>query len=118
MKLEDVTDGMRVRITSGGEDHPLHGARAEVILVTGPLPPDPPRSLQDPCMAQRAHLINSNLDGPAERAARAYRKDSLEAPFAWPHGRVHLSLEGREPASRRTWPFPYVVVSPADIEPA
>jgi hypothetical protein len=109
MKLEDVRDDMVVRITAGGQEHPLHGRIARVILVTAPLPELPPASLRDPRMARLAHLIDSNMDDEQARIARAYRKGSLEAPFAWPHGQVELSLHSG-------WPFPYVVVSPDDIE--
>lgn len=116
MKLEDVKDGMTVVITARGPEHPLHGKRAEVVLVTGPLPAEPPQTLREPSMTGVAHLINSNKDSPADRAARAFRVDSLEQPFAWPCGKVLLSLHGYY--RTRGWPRPCVEVSPEHIEPA
>jgi len=114
MNLSDVKDDMEVRITAGGPGHPLHGHKAFVVIVDAPLPPRPPASLQDPDMAGIAHNINSNM--PEHRDERAYRMESMTIPFAFPHGRVHLSLLPGTAAKGRRWPFPYIVVSPEDIE--
>lgn len=114
MNLNEVKDDMEVRITAGGSGHPLHGHRALVILVDSPLPDSPPASLRDSSMAQITHRISSNM--PDDRDARAYRRETLEQPFAFPHGRVHLSLLPYTVAQGRRWPFPYIVVGPEDIE--
>jgi hypothetical protein len=117
MNLDDVRNDTKVRIIAGGPEHPLHGHLAWVVLTIGPLPADPPASLQDARMRQIAHLIHSNVDERGgEREARAFRKESLEAPFAWPKGQVLLTLVPGTADKGRRWPFPYITVSPEDIE--
>lgn len=115
MKLADVHDGMKVRITAGQPEHPLNGRLAEVVLVTDPLPAAPPtrRDDMDPDLR---HLVGSNEDDAGARQARAYRMKSLETPFAWPGGQVHLYL--LQPEETRCWTSPYITVGPGDIEPA
>jgi hypothetical protein len=100
VRAEDVRDGMAVRITAGDAAHPLHGWAAEVIHISAPLPASPPVD-----WAGIAGLRTAD-DG-------MYRPDDWESPFAFPGGKLLLYL-GDKPG--RPWAFPYVTVSPCDVE--
>lgn len=100
MKAEDARDGMTVKITAGAAAHPLHGWTAEVICVSAPLPASPP-------------VDWTGIAGLRTAGGRAYRPDDWESPFAFQGGKLLLYL-GDKPG--RPWAFPYVTVSPCDVE--
>lgn len=112
MSPDKIIDGMKVVIISGDQSHPLHGHHAHVVTYTPPLPADGDL----PVHPRGLRALYDKLRGTDGKTPRYLRPDWFEQPFAWPRGRVDLYLGSREDG--RKWVFPYVTVSPDDIEPA
>jgi hypothetical protein len=114
---------MTVRITAGDESHPLHGHLGQITSLYAPLPAKIPLTVSD------LH----GPDGLVYFDLAAIERGAFDYPFAWPDGRVMVYLGAQpwpeddedyvppekclNPGGRR-WMHPYVVLSPADIEPA